>query len=300
MESTPAAAAWGLERLGLPALWQQGLTGAGVRIGHLDTGVDGTHPALRGRLAAYVEFDREGYPLEGALPADKNGHGTHIAATLCGGMVDGLCVGAAPEAVLCSAAVIEGGKNVVRVLAGLDWLLDCGVRVACVSLGLPGRFPLYEIILERLRLGGILVVAPVGNHGAGMSCAPANSPGVLAVGALDPRGRVAHFSGSQFFDRAEDPLKPDLVAPGVQIPSACPGGGLRMRSGTSMAAAHIAGVAALLFQACPSAAPGQVAEALLITCAPLEGYGENRRGCGLVQPVQALAALQKMGGGQPA
>ncbi len=54
---------WGLQRLGIQNCWQQGLTGAGVRVGHLDTGVDGSHPALRGRVVEFVEFDSDGYPV---------------------------------------------------------------------------------------------------------------------------------------------------------------------------------------------------------------------------------------------
>jgi subtilisin len=282
---------WGLQRLGIQECWRQGLTGASVRVGHLDTGVDGSHPALSGRIAAFAEFDRDGYPVPQAQVRDSGSHGTHTAGIICGGTCEQVHVGVAPEAELCSGVVIEGGKCLVRLLAGLDWMLDCQVRVVCLSLGIPGYNPLFEILLRRLKQAGILVIAPIGNRGSGRSCSPANYPGVLAVGATDARDRVARFSGSQQFRKAADFSKPNLVAPGTNIPSARPGGGLQTRSGTSMAAAHVTGVAALLIQGRASATPEEVAEAILATCTPLPESPEHRYGRGLLNPVGAVNAI---------
>ncbi len=282
---------WGLQRLNIQQCWMQGFTGAGVRVGHLDTGVDGKHPALRGRLADFREFDQDGFPVPQAEPWDSSAHGTHTAGLICGGCTDDLALGVAPEAELCSAMVIEGGKSLVRVLAGLDWMFDCQVQVLCLSLGIPSYNPLFEIVLSRLKTAGVLVIAPVGNRGTGRSCYPANYPGVLAVGSINPSDRVAPFSGSQQFKRSTGFFKPDLVAPGVDIPSARPGGGLQVRSGTSMAAACVAGVAALLFQAQPRATPAQVESALFATCIPFSQSSEYRAGRGLVNPVEALNAV---------
>jgi subtilisin family serine protease len=187
--------------------------------------------------------------------------------------------------------VIEGGKCLVRVLAGLDWILDCRVRVLCITLGVPTYNPLFEIVLNRLKEAGTLVIAPIGNQGFGHTCSPANYPGVLAVGAITPGDRVARLSGSQVFKRPNDFVKPNLVAPGIDIPSAKPGGGLQTRSGTSMAAAHVAGVAALLFQAKPEATAADVEEAILTTAAPLPGSSGERCGRGLINPLEALDAI---------
>ena len=292
---SPTGLTWGLQRLNIQQCWRQGFTGAGVRIGHLDTGVDGNHPALRGRIAAFMEFDPDGFPVSQPEPRDSGAHGTHTAGLICGGCADDLTLGVAPQAQLCSGLVIEGGKSLVRVLAGLDWMFDCQVRVLCLSLGMPIYNPLYEIVLSRLKRAGVLVIAPVGNRGTGRSCSPANYAGVIAVGALNPGDRVAPFSGSQQFKRATGFFKPDLVAPGVDIPSARPGGGLQVRSGTSMAAAYVAGVAALLFQAQPHATPSEVEAALLATCTPFSQSSEYRAGRGLVNPVEALNAIQSNG-----
>lgn len=278
--------AWGLERLHLQACWQRGFTGAGVRVGHLDTGVDGNHPELMDRIDGFMEFDKNGCPVSGSMPGDSGSHGTHIAGIICG-----KSVGVAPGARLCSGLVIEGGNSPARVLAGLEWLLDCKVRVLCISLGFPDDNPMYETILSRMKRTGILIVAPVGNRGSGHCCSPANYPGVLAVGAMNENDRMARFSGSRLFTRALDHAKPNLLAPGVNILSAAPGGGYQVLSGTSMAAAHVAGVAAILFQARPDASAEAVEEAILSTCTSLPGLSRQRGGRGLINPLKALDLL---------
>ncbi len=288
--------AWGLQRLDIQACWQRGFTGAGVRVGHLDTGVDGDHPALCNCLVRFMEFDRDGFRVPRAEPRDSGNHGTHVAGIICGAPCDHQMIGIAPDAELCSGMVIEGGKCLVRVLAGLDWMLDCGVRVLCISLGLPGYNPLFEIVIDRLKPAGVLVIAPSGNQGAGRSCSPASYPGVMAVGALNAQDRVPRFSGSEVFKRAADCVKPNLVAPGMDVLSAKPGGGLQTRSGASMAAAHVAGVAAILFQARPSATVAEVEEAILNSCEPLPESSAERCGRGLINPVKALDTLLSAGG----
>jgi subtilisin family serine protease len=94
------------------------------------------------------------------------------------------------------------------------------------------------------------------------------------------------------YKRAADYVKPNLLAPGVDIPSAGPGGGLQTRSGTSMAAAYVAGVAALLWQANPRATVDEVEKALLTTCDPLSEATGCRYGRGLINPARALDALR--------
>ena len=80
------ARTWGIERLDVPALWDKGLTGEGVLVGHLDTGVAAEHPALRGAVAHFAEFDRMGRAVQPSSPEpyDSDEHGTHTAATLAG------------------------------------------------------------------------------------------------------------------------------------------------------------------------------------------------------------------------
>ncbi|MGB3518701.1 MAG: S8 family serine peptidase [Elainellaceae cyanobacterium] len=282
---------WNLHQLNLDACWNRGFTGAGIQVGHLDTGIDASHPALSDSIANFTLFDGDGTPIPDVFPQDSSDHGTHIAGIICGGIVNEQSIGIAPDAKLCSGVVIEGGKPLVRVLCGLDWMFDQGVRVVCVSLGIPGYNPVFETVLARLRQQGVLCIFPIGNSGRKISHSPANYPGVLAVGAVDQNYRLASFSGSQVFDRPNDPIKPNLVAPGVDILSAKPGGGLSKQSGTSMAAAHVAGVAALLLQARPDATVDEIENALLKSCLPLPDADPRRVGSGLVNPVGALELL---------
>src|SRR5262245_28507133 len=73
---------WGIKRLKVPQLWAQGIKGKGVRVAHLDTGVDGAHPALKNAIAAFAEFDLLGNQVPDAKPTDSGEHGTHTAGTI--------------------------------------------------------------------------------------------------------------------------------------------------------------------------------------------------------------------------
>jgi subtilisin len=281
---------WGLRRLRVEACWREGWTGAGVGVGHLDTGVDAVHPALAGRVAQFAEFDTAGTMLTAVRPHDSGTHGTHTGGLICGGGAGGPAIGVAPAARLYSGIVIEGGQVLARVLSGVDWMFDCDVRVVCLSLGVPGYHPLFEVALTRLRQHGVLVVCPIGNGGRATACSPALYPGVLAVGATDREDRVAHFSGDGRFYRGAG-AKPSLVAPGAAVLSSEPGGCLGVCDGTSMAAACVAGVAALLWQACPDATVYEVERALLDSAEPLPDAPPERQGRGLVNPLGALQRL---------
>jgi subtilisin family serine protease len=283
---------WGLERLGAPALWERGLTGKGVLVGQLDTGIDGQHPALADAVAHFAEFDLMGREVTPPpKPKDSDEHGTHTAATIAGRPVAGRHVGMAPGAKLASAAVIEGGDAVARVLGGMDWALGLGVRVLSLSLGFRGYWPDFLAITRILRRKGVLPVFAVGNEYAGSSRSPGNYSEALSVGACDAKGRIADFSSSQRFDRKRDPIVPDLVAPGVDIVSAKPGGGYQSMDGTSMATPHVAGLAALLLQAKPKASVKRLEAALFASCTRPRGMSPERGGKGIPDGVKALEAL---------
>jgi subtilisin len=287
-----SAATWGLERLGAPALWERGLTGKGVLVGHLDTGVDASHPALAGVVAHFAEFDLLGRQTKPApKPRDSDEHGTHTAATIAGRAVAGRHVGMAPGARLASALVIEGGDAVARVLGGMDWTLGLGVRVLNLSLGFRGYWPDFLAITRILRRKRVLPVFAVGNEYAGSSRSPGNYPEALSVGACDEKGRVADFSSSQRFDRKLDPIVPDLVAPGVDVVSAKPRGGYQSMDGTSMATPHIAGLAALLLEAKPTASVKKLEAAIFASCARPGGMPLERGGLGIPSGLAALEAL---------
>jgi len=282
---------WGLEALGVEQLWKQGLTGKGVAVGHLDTGVDATHPALKGRVAEFAEWDFLGKKRPGAKPHDSDMHGTHTAGTICGGAVQGRAVGVAPGATLCSGLVIEGGDVTARILGGLDWLVGLGVRVISMSLGFRGYDPVFTRLVDLLVSRDIVPVFAIGNEGPNTSRSPGNYSQSLAVGAVDPHSRTAVFSGSEHFDRKDDPDKPDCVAPGVQVISAKPGGGWQEMDGTSMATPHVAGVVALLLEAKPDAASPAIRKAILDSAQDITGEPALRHGRGMVRPLEALKLL---------
>jgi subtilisin family serine protease len=210
--------------------------------------------------------DYDGFAVSGARARDTQEHGTHTAAIIAGRPVAGHYVGVAPEAELYCTTVIEGGNATARILAGLDWVVGQGVKIINLSLGLPGYHEDFHELLETIRDQGILTVAAVGNEFAGTSRSPGNYHNVLSVGACDSKGAVAEFSSSQFFSQPEDRLVPDLVAPGVKVVSAKAGGGYLELSGTSMAAPHVAGLAALLWGAKPSASLEEIESAIFNSC----------------------------------
>lgn len=287
-----AKTTWGIRELKVNKLWDQGLTGKGVIVGHLDTGVDGQHPALKSAIASFVEMDPMGFPVKPSPAAfDSGEHGTHTAGTIAGRAVKGKSIGVAPSSVLASALVIEGGQVLARVAAGLEWALDQKVRLISMSLGIRGFNPFFTRIVTVLRANGVLPIFAAGNEGPGTSRSPGNYAEALSVGAVDKKQLVADFSSSQMFQRPDDPLVPDLTGPGVGIISAKPGKGYQSMDGTSMATPHIAGLAALLFEAKPDATIDHVERAIRSSCRPLDAGDAGRAATGLPDAVVALKLL---------
>lgn len=294
----PTGVTWGLKKLGIPELWKKGFRGQGIQVGHLDTGVDGTHPALKGAVDDFAEFDHLGNPILGGKPWDSGEHGTHTAGTIVGRKVGKVAFGVAPEAKVDSAIVIEGGNVIARILGGMDWVVGKGARILSMSLGLRGYTPDFLPLTQQLRALGILPVFAVGNEYAGSSRSPGNYAEALSVGAGDRTDRVADFSSSQTFARAEDPIVPDLVAPGVKVYSCVPGG-YAMMDGTSMATPHVAGLAALLLQAKPDATVNDLERAIFSSCQRPPGMAVERGNRGIPNGPRALEILTQTPAMQP-
>ena len=282
---------WGLRELGVDQLHAQGITGKGILIGHLDTGVDDSHPALKGVVKFFAEFDSLGSEVPGATASDSDDHGTHTAGTIAGQLVQGVQFGVAPGARLASAMVIEGGRVLARILGGMNWAVGKKVRVLSMSLGLPGVDPAFLALTQTLRARGVLPVFAVGNEGAGTSRYPGNYAEALSVGAMDSAGGVADFSSSQRFKRKQDPIAPDLVGPGVDVVSCVPGGKYMQMSGSSMATPHITGLAALLMQAKPKRTIDEIEAAIFKSCALRPGMMVSRASRGFPNGPKALSLL---------
>ena len=160
-----------------------------------------------------------------------------------------------------------------------------------MSLGFRGFTEDFLPVTQILRARGVLPVFAVGNEGPGTSRSPGNYAEALSVGAMDEQGRVADFSSSRRFDRTVDPIVPDVVAPGVGVVSAKPGGGYQEMDGSSMATPHVAGLAALLMEADPAATIDQIEQAIFGSCAPLAGESPDRQNRGVPDAVKALSLL---------
>jgi subtilisin len=282
---------WGIRAMRAEDLWKEGLTGDGVLVGHLDTGVDGRHRTLKSAIRHFARFDFLGRKIEPAPPRDTEEHGTHTAATIAGRRVGKKHVGVAPRAELASATVIEGGDVVARVLGGMDWAVGKRVRVLSMSLGFPGMWPDFRALTVVLRRRNILPVFAVGNEGPGTSRSPGNYGITLSVGANDSGRRVASFSSSQRFKRKTDPLVPDIVAPGVNVISARPGRGYQAMDGTSMATPHVAGLAALLIEAKPGVKVDKLERAIFASCKRSPQMPPGRANRGMPDAVRALREL---------
>lgn len=302
---------WGLEQLGVAPVWDK-TQGAGVKVGVLDTGVFGDHPALDKRVSDFVIIDPLGRRIAAKPTFDAGAHGTHVCGTIAGGQTpEGVHIGVAPEADLLVAAVLVGDATLRTLLEGLDWAIEKGADIVNMSLGFNYYEPMFTEVFDVLiNQYGVLPVVAVGNENQGNSSSPGNAYNALAVGALERHSRarvdVAFFSsGASLVFPGQEPnalvTKPDVAAPGVQVYSTIPPT-LRVdgayyysyMDGTSMAAPHVAGVAALLMAAQPKAPVAEIVRVLKETAAHPGGANrrpDNRWGHGMVRPEEALAAL---------
>ncbi|MDJ0838373.1 MAG: S8 family serine peptidase [Acidobacteriota bacterium] len=257
-----------------------------LTIAHLDTGISSAHPRLTERVSRFFVLDRDGQVMSGTEVYDLTGHGTHTAGIICEARYPGLPP-LSPAARLRVVALPRGGKTLLNLLVGLDLLPADHLRVACLPVGIASPTPVFLGLIRALTDRDVLVVAAIGNRGPGRVCSPACYPQVLSVGAVDQQGRAAPFSGSRYHRNTHEP---DILAPGVNIRAAAPGGGTAVRSGTSMACAYVAGVVARLRQARPDAEAATIRRALLAGAGPRRG-DDRAGGPGLVRPAAALAAL---------
>ena len=295
-------------QIGAPVAWRAGYTGTGVTVAVLDTGVDTNHPDLAGRVAAQVDFSPVadgGAPTTGDI-RDADGHGTHVASTIMGSGAasGGRYRGVAPGVRLVSGKICDGGCYDSAVIAAMEWAArDQHAKVVNISSGkpdTPGLDPIEQALDSLTAQYGTLFVVAAGNDGAGNASqgtvsSPGSADAALTVGAVDKNGRLAGFSstGPRVGDGA---VKPDLTAPGVDITAAHsadaygdPTQRYTTMYGTSMAAPHVAGSAAILAQRHPDWTPRMLKAALIGSAAPSAGAGAFQQGAGLVDVSRAIA-----------
>ncbi|WP_420081319.1 type VII secretion-associated serine protease mycosin [Streptomyces sp. JL4002] len=307
--ASPAAAdtardrQWGLLALRAEEAW--GTTrGDGVTVAVLDTGVDDSHPDLAGQVL-------EGHDLigMGAGRGDRTWarHGTAMASIIAGhghgpSRSQGV-LGIAPQARILPVRVIleEGDPGRARareskggaLAEGIRWAADHGADVINMSLGDDSDSAHHEAgedeAVQYALSKGVVVVASAGNGGESGDRVsyPAAYPGVIAVTAVDRRGRKAKFSTRNWYAT--------VSAPGVDVVIADPDRSYYEGWGTSAAAAFVSGAVALVRAAHPDLSPAQIKKLLedTATDAPAGGR-DDARGYGTVDPVAALQAAEAL------
>ncbi len=255
-------------------VWALGYDGAGIKICILDTGIDPNHCDFpSGKIVAWHD-----YVGTSSTPYDDHGHGTHCASIAAGAA---LPYGVAKGASLMVAKVLnsQGSGTETAIINGIDWGVANGADVESLSLGGPGGDGTSALAQECnwAVSYGVVVVCAAGNDGP--TCCTINTPGdatdVITVGASDKSDALASFSSRG--PTTDGRVKPDITAPGVSINAADSGTSCSdvSMSGTSIATAHIAGVAALMLHARPTATPLQIKNVLGYTAIDKGNVGKD-------------------------
>ena len=312
--ATSAGVEWNISKIGADRVWADfGVTGAGVVVANIDTGVDHTHLALvnqyRGTATGshdYNWYDPTGkYPT---APGDNNSHGTHTMGTMVGGDGAGNQIGVAPggqwiAAKGCASSVCYGSD----LLAAAEWMLaPCPIGVApgepaCDTSRRPsvvnnswggwGGRPWFQSAVQAWWAAGIFPAFSAGNSGPseGTVGSPGDYAESFASGATDSGDVIAYFS-SRGPSKLTSETKPDVAAPGRYVRSSIPGGGYSIKSGTSMASPHTAGAVALILEANPSLSVSEVESLLMSTAKDLGKSGPDYTyGYGRIDAYEAVA-----------
>ena len=253
---------WGVDRIDADLVWdpdsnltlnEETITGLGVKLGIVDTGIDKDHPDLMANIMGGRNFVAKGGPpwapkIDPDDWDDDNGHGTHVAGIAAAVENDEGVVGVAPEAYLYGVKVLDrtGSGYLSDVIAGIEWCIDPNddgdtsdrMHVINLSLGTDTDYPELHAAVDSAWNAGIVLVAAAGNENGGPVVYPAAYEEVIAVSATDREDNLASFSSTG--------PEVELAAPGVDIYSTYKDGEYEALSGTSMAAPHVAGTAALI------------------------------------------------------
>lgn len=279
-------AQWHLSFLGVPEAHEQA-QGEGVTVAVIDTGVDANHPDLRGNVLPGIDAYRTNAPGN----TDAVGHGTGMASIVAGhghgaGNTDGV-VGIAPRAKILPikvASAAGGGQIDPRAIGlAMQYAANRGADVILVSLTGSSAPEMTEGLAAAERKGAH-VIASAGSAADGPDIVgfPARLSGVAAVSSVDRNGEFSTTSvtGAEI----------DLAAPGVDIPQATRNGGYTVATGTSSAAAVVAGVAALLISRFPDASRNEIGARLLWSATDKGEPGKDSRyGFGVVNLAKAMA-----------
>ncbi|MCU0548040.1 MAG: S8 family serine peptidase [Leptolyngbya sp. Prado105] len=276
---------WGLDAVSAPEVWNAGYTGRNVVVAVIDSGVDFTHSDLNDNiwinqdeiLGNGIDDDYNGY-VDDLIgwdfvsgdnnPMDFDGHGTHVAGTIAAERNGAGIIGVAFDAEIMPIRVLgETGGADLDIAEGIVYAANNGANVINLSLG--GSSPAPEIAqaIQYATERGAMVVMSAGNNGQSEPGYPgyyAKQWGV-AVGAIDEYGYMADTGDWASNLAGNDPAMRYIVAPGVNVYSTIPNDEYEAFGGTSMAAPHVAGVAALMLSANPDLSPAQLRQILIQT-----------------------------------
>ena len=312
----------GVKAIGADRVWHElGFDGTGTLVANMDSGVDGTHPALsarwRGNTATAGESWQDiagvGSP---SFPYDGVGHGTHVMGTITGATAFDT-TGVAPGAEWIASNAIAGGSQLdIAVIAAFEWLADPDgdpnttddVPDVCHnSWGVPPEYGAYPCdttwwdVIDNCEAAGVVVTFSAGNEGPGAGTL--RFPGYRASTptncfTIGSTSLNAPYVVSDFSSRGPSPcggpyeIKPEVMAPGESIYSSVPGGGYAFMDGTSMAGPHVAGVVALMRQAAPDLDVTTIKEILMETAIDLGAPGEdNDNGHGFIDAYTAVTMV---------
>lgn len=228
---------WGVTRIGGNAAVAAGITGAGIKVAILDSGIDYNHPDLKDNYKGGYNF---AYDNDDPYDDGYISHGTHIAGII-GARNNGTgVVGVAPEVSLYAVKVLGGMVmgDLSDILAGMEWAISNNMNIINLSIGAPIDSEAFKDVCDRAYQAGIIVVAASGNTHSNLIEVPAVYDSVIAVSATNQDDTFATFSN--YGEKIE------LAAPGVNILSTLRGGGYGVLQGTSQATAHVTGAAAIL------------------------------------------------------
>lgn len=279
---------WALKTLAASTIWS--LTqGNGVTVAVVDTGVNGRHPDLGGRVLA-------GYNVVSNANAgntDSNGHGTHVAGIIAATANNGIGVaGLAPQTQILPVKVVDskGASNTGYLAEGIVWATNHGAKVINVSMGGSTADPNLNSAVQYAWSKNVVIAAAAGNEkqSGNKKHYPAAFSNVLGVGAVDSSWRVASFSNTGSYV--------DVVAPGVKIESTYTSPSYALMTGTSMATPYVAATAALTVARAGSGYTAKDVVRDILSSARDIGSGgwDTSSGYGMVQP---LSAVTMAGGG---
>lgn len=232
---------WGIKKIGAEKAWPV-TQGEGVRVAVLDTGIDFNHMDLRGNISGGTNILNPLFP-----PFDQNGHGTHVAGTI-GAVNNELgVVGVAPRVNLFAVKAFnkDGTAKLSDIIKAIDWSIENNMQIINMSFGLNEPSPSFREAIIRAHQAGILMIAASGNKGTrGRLEYPAQFSETVGVTSINENDKISEFSTIG--------PKVDITAPGEKITSTWLNNSFRELSGTSMAVAHVSGVAALLLSRYPN------------------------------------------------